>query len=133
MITPGQASETLNTPHSTLRRWAKTFEDHLSPQTGSHRVYTLEDLNTFRKIKDLLDHGHTYNSIKKQLDIVETPEDQEKGLSTVPDMIQALQIANDQLVSLNSKLEDQNQRIEKLEAWAALPWYKKIFTKPPLD
>ena len=131
MITPKQASETLNTPPSTLRRWAKTFEDNLSPQTGSHRSYTLEDIYIFQKIKNLLDHGQTYKDIKEQLNIVETPEDQEKDISTIPDIIQTLQFSNEQLVTLKSKLEDQNKRLNKLEAYIALPWYQKIFTKPP--
>ena len=131
MITPGQASETLNVPPSTLRRWAKKFEDFLSPQTGSHRAYTLEDINTFRKIRDLLANGQTYKSIKEQLNIVETPKDQTKALATIPDLIQALQFASDQLANMKSQMDRQDERIKALEAWIALPWYRKIFTKPP--
>ena len=131
MFTPGQVSETLSTPASTLRRWAKVFESHISPQTGSHRAYTLEDINTFRKVKEMLGQGFTYEAVKKNLDIVETPEDQTKDLATLPDMIQALQIATDQLATLQTQADHQDKRIKDLENWIRLPWYKRLFTKPP--
>jgi len=133
MIKPGQASETLNIPPSTLRRLANEFEDYLSPQTGHYREYSLEDLDTFRKIRELVSHGQTYKDIKPKLQVLEKPsENQEpKSLAIVPELIKSLQIASDQLATLQAKADTQDQRIKALEAWIALPWYRKMFTKPP--
>jgi len=132
MIKPGQASDTLDIPPSTLRRLAKEFEDYLSPQTGRFREYTLEDLDTFRKIRELLSHGMTYKDVKTRLQVLEKPsEDQEpKSLAVVPELIKSLQIASDQLATLQAKTDKQDQRIKALEAWIALPWYQKLFTEP---
>ena len=50
MFTPKQIYETLTISPSTLRRWAKRFENHLSVEDhtpGKHREYTVEDLNIF--------------------------------------------------------------------------------------
>jgi DNA-binding transcriptional MerR regulator len=133
MIKPGQASDTLDIPPSTLRRLANEFEDYLSPQTGRFREYTLEDLDTFRRIRELLSHGMTYEDVKTRLQVLEKPsEDQEvKDLAIVPELIKSLQIASDQLATLQAKSDDQDKRIKALEAWLALPWYRKLFTKPP--
>ena len=133
MFTPNQICETLMVPPSTLRRWARVFVDHLSPQKGKnrHRSYTKEDLNTFRKIRDLLADGLTYEGVKQNLDIVEKPEDQTKDLATLPDIVQSLQIASDHLATMQTKLDQQDQRIKDLEGWISLPWYKRITTKPP--
>jgi len=131
MITPGQASETLSIPASTLRRLANTFEKYLSPQTGSHRAYTLEDINTFRKIKEMLHQGLNYKDIKKQLEVVETPADVSKEIATIPGIIQALQIATDQLATMQTHIEKQDQKIKQLEDWINTPWYKRINKKPP--
>ena len=131
MIAPGQASETLNIPTSTLRRLAKEFQEYLSPQTGRKRSYTIEDLDTFRKIRELLDAGMTYEDIKPRLQIVESKDDQPRDLAIIPELINQLKIASETVQKMRSEMDQQDQRIKGLEDWIALPWYGKIITKPP--
>jgi len=151
MIKPGQASEALNIPPSTLRRIANEFEDFISPQTGSHRSYTLEDLDLFRKIRDLLSHGLTYEEIKPRLQIVSAaedhPQDKPKDLAIVPEIIKQLTLASEMVSDLQAQIEDlknsdqtKSQEISELQkrlntlearlAWQSLPWFKKIFADP---
>lgn len=131
MITPGQASETLNIPPSTLRRIAKEFQEYLSPQTGRKRSYTLEDLDTFRKIREMLDAGMNYDDIKPRLQIIDTNEDQPKDLAIIPELITQLKLASETVQTMRSEMDQQDQRIKALEDWIVLPWYQKIIRKPP--
>lgn len=147
MIKPSQASEALNIPPSTLRRLAKEFENYLSPQTGSHRSYTLEDLDTFRKIHKMLSSGMTYKEAKDKLQIIDPSENEVTDLAIVPEIINQLTLSNEIINDLQNqidklKIQDQNktesiikmnQKLEKLESlykWDRLPWYKKIFIDP---
>jgi len=133
MITPKQVSETLDIAPSTLRRWAKRFSDHLSPhEKGKHRSYTPSDLNTFQNIKNLLDQNLTYDEIEKRLDVLPAPQtDKQTALLNLADFTQIMEeiSANNQI--LRSQIDKQNERINKLEEYITLPWYKKLFTKPP--
>ena len=70
MVTPKQVSETLNVPGSTIRRWALRFENVLSKQVGKKRVYTLQDVDTFRKIRDYSKQGKSLDNIADKLKIV---------------------------------------------------------------
>jgi len=150
MLTPGQVSETLNVPSSTLRRWAARFADHLSPQPSGrgHRSYTVDDLNTFRRIRDLSGEGMLLDDITKRLDVVELPPDETKDLITTEGYSRMLDYAVNTLESMQSLIADQGQRITRLEGriidagqndndelkrlrkWASLPWWKRIFTPP---
>jgi DNA-binding transcriptional MerR regulator len=160
MLTPGQVSESLKVPASTLRRWAVKFVDHLSPQPKgrTHRKYTVDDLNTFRRIRDLSGQGFTLEEIANRLDVVDQdpPPDDTTDLITTEGYSQMLSYAVESLNSLQSTIAsqqmiiaDQGQRITRLESktidvdagqsdelqrlrkWAALPWYKRIFKPPP--
>jgi DNA-binding transcriptional MerR regulator len=152
MLTPGQVSESLDVPPSTLRRWAGRFADHLSPQPSGrgHRSYTVDDLNTFRRIRDLSGQGVLLDDIAKRLDVVDPPPDDTTDLITTEGYSRMLDYAVNTLQSMQSTITDQGQRITRLESriidagqkddqelkrlrkWAALPWYKRIF-KPPTD
>ena len=139
MITPSQVSESLNVPASTIRRWAARFEKHLSPRKGKKRSYTISDLDTFRKIRDLSNSGHSLKKISEMLDVVEIPEDQSTGLMNLADFVQAFEMVNAQMLQLKDKLDeqdqkmdDQDQRIKDLEDWIATPFYKRIGKKPPI-
>jgi DNA-binding transcriptional MerR regulator len=139
MITPSQVSESLNVPASTIRRWAARFEKHLSPRKGKKRSYTISDLDTFRKIRDLSNNGHGLKKIAEMLDVVEIPEDQSTGLMNLADFVQAFEMVNAQMLQLQDKLDEQNQkmdnqdqRIKDLEDWINTPFYKRIGKKPPI-
>jgi len=132
MITPSQVSESLNVPASTIRRWAARFEKHLSPRKGKKRSYTIDDLNTFRKIRDLSNSGHSLNKISEMLDVVEIPEDKTTGLMNLADFVQAFEMVNANMLQLQDKLDDQDQRIKDLEDWINTPFYKRIGKRPPI-
>jgi len=160
MITPGQVSDSLDVPPSTLRRWAVRFADHLSPQPEGrgHRKYTVADVNTFRKIRDLSAEGVLLDDIADQLDLVDqdqpdqtfdlvTTEAYTRTLDHAVDRIQSHQIAIDdhsqRLTQLESRLAkmdqvnidhqaDELKRLrERLQDYNNLPWLVRIFTKPP--
>jgi len=131
MLTPKQVTETLTVPSSTLRRWSKRFSKHLTPhEPHTHREYSTSDLDTLRKIRDLLEDGLTYDDIEPKLDIIEPKE---TALLNLADFNQVLEATRATIQSLKDQLETQSERIEKLENYFSLPFYKRIFTKPPKD
>jgi len=133
MLTPKQISETLTVAPSTLRRWSKRFSKHLTPhEPNTHREYSTSDLETLRKIKELLDAGLTYDDIEPKLDVIE-PSETDKALISLSDFNQVIEQARASIQRLQSQIDDQAQKIESLENYLSLPFYKRIFTKPPKD
>ena len=130
MITPHQASESLNVPPSTIRRWSARFEKHLSPRTGKKRTYTPTDLDTFRRIRDLSASGFGLDRIDSMLDVVERPQDKSTALLTLADFVQSLETAHSQVASLQATVDEQKARLDALESWLATPWYKRIGKHP---
>lgn len=133
MLTPKQVSETLDIPPSTLRRYATRFESHLAPRKGKKRMYTVSDLDTFRKIRDLSASGYGLDRIDEMLDVVETPQDKSNALVTIADFAQSLEIAHGKMSQLLQRLDDQDDRIEALENWIMTPWYKRVGKRPPIE
>lgn len=131
MITPHQASESLNVPSSTIRRWSARFERHLSPRKGKKRTYTPTDVDTFRRIRDLSESGFGLDRIDSMLEVVETPPDPSTALLTLADFVQSLESAHNQVASLQQRFDEQKARLDALETWIALPFYKRIGKKPP--
>ena len=161
MFTPKQVTEITKIPASTIRRWAVRFEDFISPQEGRYREYTESDLNVFLKVRDLSSQGMTLDQIEDHLPVSAPPEDQTMALINLPDFINALEFARDQIASMRDQIEDQSKTIEdqndqiqkqadqmqdqsdrlaKIEkhlesqtAWQSLPWYRRIFSRPPME
>jgi len=134
MLTPKQVYETLTISPSTLRRWAKRFEEYLSienHEAGTHREYTPEDLSIFKTIQTQLEDGLTYSEIEKRLNVVEPEPNPSTALLSLPEFQTALQIllAEKSLSKLERAERDEFYR--KYNAWASLPWWKRIFTMPP--
>jgi len=124
MITPRQASETLTIPTSTLRRWSKEFSEHLSPhEKGKHRAYTITDLDTLRKIQDLLDQGLRYADIHSRLNAIEKPSESKAIANITSELVSIIEQQQASLQALNT-------RLEKLETYLSEPFIKRIFTKP---
>ena len=133
MLTPKQISETLTVPSSTLRRWSKRFSKHLTPhEPNTHRTYTTSDLETLRKIRDLLEDGLNYDDIEPKLDIIE-PSETDKALISLSDFNQVIEQARASIQKMQSQIDDQAQKIERLENYLNEPFLKRIFTKPPKD
>jgi DNA-binding transcriptional MerR regulator len=137
MLTPKQISETLTIPPSTLRRWAQRFEEFLSTETqpGKHRTYTPTDLNTFRTIQELLANGKTYAQIENELATAKPEPAPSMALAALPEFQAAIEEfrANNAAINemLFSELEEFHKWRNEFNAWASLPWWKRIFTPPP--
>jgi DNA-binding transcriptional MerR regulator len=130
MITPKQVSESLNVPSSTIRRWAVRFEDVLSKQESKKRMYTMEDLDTFRKIRDYSKQGKSLDNIADKLKIVASKVDQEQkpetGLILHPELVSFMQNIAEQNVALQLQANKLQEQVDQLTAWISLPWYKRI-------
>lgn len=137
MVTPKQVSESLNVPSSTIRRWAGRFEGVLSKQVGKKRVYTLQDVEMFRKIRDYSKQGKNLDAIEADLKLlmprVNKPDD--KSLATVhPEVLRVLNEAIEQNVALQLQLDKTKAQMDKMQAqlsFLMLPWYKKIGKQIP--
>ena len=131
MLTPGQIANTLEVSTATIRRWSARFAHHLSPHTpGKKRSYTVDDLATLTRIRDMSASGTPLDQINQALIVSDEPAT--NALITVADFAQSLQIASDRLASLQNKLDQTNDRLDALTAWLALPFFKRLFKKPPL-
>ena len=135
MITPKQVSESLNVPSSTIRRWAVRFEDVLSKQESKKRMYTMEDLDTFRKIRDYSKQGKSLDNIADKLKIVASKVDQEQkpetGLILHPELVSFMQNIAEQNVALQLQANKLQEQVDQLTAWISLPWYKRIGKRVP--
>ena len=129
MITPKQVSESLNVPSSTIRRWAVRFEDVLSKQDSKKRMYTMEDLDTFRKIRDYSKQGKSLDNIADKLKIVSSKVNQEQkpetGLILHPELVSFMQNIAEQNVALQLQVDQLQAQVD----WLMLPWWKKISKK----
>ena len=131
MFTPAQVAQTLNTPPSTLRRWAKRFAAFLSPQSGKKRTYTVADIDTLKRIQDLSAQGLSYAQIAQTLTVVSQPP-ADTALISLADFAQALESAHAQLAAVQAQLTQQAQELDAIKAWIQLPFYKRLGKKPPI-
>jgi DNA-binding transcriptional MerR regulator len=136
MVTPKQVSETLNVPGSTIRRWALRFEAVLSKQVGKKRVYTLQDVDTFRKIRDYSKQGRNLDAIEAELMLVmpRVKKADAVGLTVHPEVLRVISELNDQNVAMQlqlDKMKAQQDKQNELIAWLMLPWWKRLFRQMP--
>jgi len=131
VFTPAQVAQTLNTPPSTLRRWAKRFAPFLSPQSGKKRTYTVADIDTLKRIQDLSAQGLSYAQISQTLTVVSQPP-ADTALISIADFAQALESAGAQLAAMQAQLTQQAQELDAIKAWLRLPFYKRWAKKPPI-
>jgi len=136
MLSPKQVSESLTVPPSTIRRWSARFAGRLSTgklAPGQKRTYTLDDLETLRRIRNLLADGVTLDRIDSLLDVVEQPPDESAALVSLADVTQSLTTAYQMVDELRQIIDDQSARITTLEEWINTPWYKRIGKKPDIS
>lgn len=153
---PGQVSDMLKIPSSTLRFWAKRFESYLSPQGGrKQRLYTEKDILIFSQIKDLSGSNTPLDEIAPRLTLENQnpaiPE--ESALMLVPSIAAELerahsanraalariedlekstaqkiaQIVEDQATQ-TQKIERQAAEIERLTKLLDRSWWKRLFS-----
>jgi DNA-binding transcriptional MerR regulator len=82
-LRPSEVADQLGVSGATLRRWSSRFSAFLDlaesgQESGSHRRYTDNDLQTLARIKHLLEQGWTYEQVAGQL--------AENGAAASPDM-----------------------------------------------
>ena len=129
MVTPKQVSETLNVPSSTIRRWALRFEDVLSKQVGKKRVYTLQDVDTFRKIRDYSKQGRNLDAIEAELMLFmpRVKKADAVGLTVHPEVLRVINELNEQNVAMQLQLD----KLQAQVTWLMLPWWKKVGKEMP--
>lgn len=132
MLTPGQIASSLNVSPATVRRWSARFARHLSPQNPKHkRAYTPDDLAVLARVRDLSATGSPLDQIDRALDVSAQSADKSTALITLADFAQSLQFARDSVASLQSQIDRQNAQIKAMADWFALPFFKRLFAKPP--
>lgn len=128
---PKEVSELLQIPSSTLRRYSVAFALYLSPQSpGKKRVYTDSDVVTLGKIKELA-RKFPLEKIGPLLQVVEvSPTPPDNSLMLIP----AFKAMTKELETLRAVWASDHERLDRLEKiaeWAALPWWRRLFTPPP--
>lgn len=154
MYTPQQASEMLDIPSSTLRRYANQFAAHLSEHATKQRTrrYTEQDIAILAQARELLREGKAPEQTNELLSVIgaeQPPPD--KTLALIPSISQALSEALDtarmlrtqvselseqqdkhseRLSSAENKLSELSDKLDALERESAIPWYRKILKRP---
>jgi len=143
MFTPGQVSEMLEIPPSTLRRYVKDHPEHLSKTATKKRGrrYTEADIATLARAREMLQQGREPEEVGKLLAVVSQENGQAEpnsALVLVPSISQALGEVQEQAQAVRSILEavadrqsEAERRVEILEAWISEPWYRRLFARPP--
>lgn len=132
MITPKQASDTLQVSTSTLRRWSSDFSPFLSLRKGVKRLYTTDDLATFSSIKDLYKQGMNTLQVTEALPLVQGTNN-DKALINLTDFANALALSRADNAKLNNAVNELNDRLTALENYLSLPFYKRLGKRPPLS
>lgn len=132
MITPKQASDTLQVSTSTVRRWSSDFSPFLSLRKGVRRLYTTDDIATLSRIKDLYKQGMNTLQVTEALPLVQS-SDTDKALINITDFANALSLARADNAKLNNAINELNDRLTALEEYLSLPFYKRLGKRPPLS
>ena len=130
LYSPGEVSDYLNIPSSTLRRYARLFKEYLSPSAQQRRrKYTTTDLEIFEKIKTLSANGVLIDEIGPLLDempidhaeIIEG-ESQERAIVPVnPEVIRKFDNVDNKLDQLLAEIAQLRADLEE----ARKPWWRK--------
>lgn len=137
--TPGQISEMLDIPPSSLRRLSAQFAEFLTKSKGRHRRYTEADIAVLRRVREGTLHGKTLAVLKSELALVESRpkiEADADALSLLPAVASELTRLDDSLHAVLRELEQlradrqaDQERIAALEAQLAqlsLPWWRRL-------
>jgi len=130
-FTPSQVAETLEIPPSTLRRWSTRFVEFMSfsHSPGQKRSYTLEDLATLRRVKELSGEGLPLEKIHEALLLQAVGAEGANGSSTalinLSDVAQAFEDFRAQFVALEHKNKELQAHVEALENYIQTPWWRR--------
>ena len=113
----------LEIPASSLRRYAQTFADRLSPSAHKRkRSYTDEDLSTLRKIRAYIGQGLSADDIRDRLDVVEAAAAQDSALALLPTVLQHFENIAQTLSSQQAEIDDLRKQIGALNR----PWWRRL-------
>ena len=131
LYSPGEVSDYLNIPSSTLRRYARLFKEYLSPSAQQRRrKYTTTDLEIFEKIKTLSANGVLIDEIGPLLDempidhaeIIEG-ESQDRAIVPVnPEVIRKFDNVDNKLDQLLAEIAQLRADLES----AKKPWWRRL-------
>lgn len=148
-LTPGQVSELLAIPASSLRRYVVDYGEFLSASArrSRRREYTPADVAIIGQVRTLAGQGLTVDEIRQALgQTVDVQPDEPPdasalalpgilaGFDSIRERLQ--QIADEQektrqqVSAANADAAALRERVERLEAElerARLPWYKRFF------
>lgn len=120
---PGQVSEMLGLPPSTLRRYADSYREHLSEHArrrGKKRRYTDTDILILRKIRQLIAQRKTPDEIAAAIQVVDKDASAESTLAMIPQIAQQFDDLRSQLSSLRqdqrAEMEAIQRRLDSLES-----------------
>ncbi len=133
LLTPKQAAAQLDISTRTLRRWSAAFATALSPSSahkGRRRAYSSQDIETMRRAQHELAQGRTLAEIAPSLPVVD-PEAPATALTLSTEATLALGQALERTSVLTETVSDHDDRLEQLEDWLRLPWYRRFFGPPP--
>lgn len=132
MLTPGQIATALNVSPATVRRWSARFARHLSPQTPNRkRTYTPDDLAVLARVRDLSANGSPLDQVDQALSLSAQTSDASTALITLADFAQSLQVARASVAGMQSQIDKQTAQLKAIADWFALPFFKRLFAKPP--
>ncbi len=125
LLSPAQAADLLRVSTRTLRRWSATFAGSLSEsgrRSGRKRAYSSQDVDTFRRAQEMLNQNLTLPEVAARLPIIE-PGEPTTALTLSPE-------ADALIVRMAETVADYVIRLERLEAWARGPWWRRILGPP---
>lgn len=151
---PGETAKTLQVSGMTLRNYVKHFSPLLSETAtrNTGRQFTEKDIGILKRANSLLSEGLTYGQVLEKLegektlegevltdeDWNEAPAEETETPGMSLQVIEFLEMfieqtqgtieAKDELIS---ELRNDKERLEGELKWLRLPWYRRLFTKPP--
>ena len=139
-LTPGQTAELLGISTRTLRRWSTAFTTSLSEgarRKNRKRSYTGQDVETLRRAAELLNGGLTLKQAAERLPVV-SPDKQTSAVMIAPEdqimlgrVMERTSMLTDTVTDHDERLDRIERRSRQLEEWAAGPWWRRMFGKPP--
>ena len=133
LLSSKQAAEMLGISTRTLRRWSVAFTASLGPEAarkGRRRAYSSQDIGILRRAQEELAQGRTLAEVAPSLPVVE-PEAPSTALTLSPEANLALGQALERTARMSHAVSEHDDRLDRLEAWARLPWYRRLFGPPP--
>ena len=143
MFTPGQVSDMLEIPSSSLRRYVLRFAEHLSATAIKKRGrrFTERDIATLGRARELLQQGRDPLEVNGLLGVVgeeDSEAEPDAALMLVPSISAALTEVGDLTQSLRAEVRDlaesqgaTAEELAELRKWLRLPWYQRLFRPGP--